>query len=102
MKLVIAAGADGIAAEEGFGERVYALEDRLIVAIEARGAGELDGDEFGESGCVILMYGPDAEGLWEAIAPVLETERFAAGSHAIKRYGGPGAREERVDLEWAG
>ncbi len=82
---------------------MHALQDDLDRAIRAAAAGELDGDEFGGGYCVIYMYGPDAEKLWDAIAPVLETRPFLEGSHAMKRPGPPGvAGEDRIDLHWEG
>jgi hypothetical protein len=60
------------------------------------------GDEWGEGACTIYMYGPSADHLWEAIAPVLEKRPFPKGSYARRRYGPPGTREDRVDLMWAG
>lgn len=83
-------------------EEIFALQDELGAAIEEAGAGEFDGDEWGGGTCTIYMYGPSADGLWEAIAPALEKRPFRKGSYAVRRYGAPGAREERVDLMWAG
>ena len=83
--------------------KYHALQDQLIAAIEAAAAGELDGDEWGGGECVIYTYGPGADALWDAIAPVLEKHPFPRGSFAIKRYGGPDCgREERVRIEWDG
>lgn len=83
-------------------ERYHDLQDELEKAIHAAHAGELDGDEWGEGMCVIYMYGPDAEALWEAVAPVLEKHQFPAGSHAVKRTGPPGSPQETIRMEWQG
>ena len=83
-------------------EELHALQDDLGAAIDAADAGEFDGDEWGEGACTIYMYGPSADHLWEAIAPVLEKRPFPKGSYARRRYGPPGTREDRVDLMWAG
>ncbi|MBX3357908.1 MAG: hypothetical protein KF745_05725 [Phycisphaeraceae bacterium] len=80
----------------------FSLEDDLQKAVAAQRAGEYDGNEFGEGLCVIFMYGPDAESLWSAIEPALEKRPFRKGSYAIRRFGPPGAREERIDLHWDG
>lgn len=101
LKLVYPTDETGMPAREHV-EAMHALQDRLIEAIKGGDAGELDGDEFGEGVCTVYMYGASADRLWHAIAPVLETERFTEGSHAIKRFGEPGAREERIDLAWDG
>jgi len=83
-------------------ERLFGIQDELGAAIERAGVGEFDGDEWGGGCCTIFMYGPDADRLWDAIAPLLERHPFARGSCAVRRYGPPGAREDRVSLEWAG
>lgn len=82
---------------------MHALQDEIESALAAAGAGELDGDEFGGGLCTIYIYGPDADAMWAAVAPVLEKRPFRKGSVAVKRYGGPGSgREEPVDLFWEG
>lgn len=85
---------------EDFMEAVYELEDDLIDAIQAHKAGEFDGDELGSEECILYMYGPDADRLFEAVSNVLRASPLARGGYAIKRYGPPedGVREERVDL----
>ncbi len=82
--------------------RLFGIQDELAAAIESAGVGEFDGDEWGDGQCTVYMYGPDADRLWDAIAPLLERHPFARGSSAVRRYGPPGAREDRVSLEWAG
>lgn len=81
---------------------LHALQDRLVEAIRNAAVGELDGDEFGEGACTVYCYGPDADRLWDAVAPVLEAESFPQGSVAVKRYGPPGAREDTVELARSG
>jgi hypothetical protein len=79
-------------------EAIFALEDRLNVAIERADAGEFDGNEFGDGECTLYMYGPDADRLYNAIAPV-QMSPLARGGYAIKRYGeasNPAAKEVRV------
>lgn len=79
------------------------IQEQMERAIEDAGAGELDGDEWGEGVCTIYCYGPNADALWDAVAPVLEKTPIRKGSYAIKRYGGPGSgREERINLHWDG
>jgi hypothetical protein len=79
-----------------------ALQEELEASVAAAGTGELDGDEWGEGLCVVFLYGPDADKLWESIASVLEKRPFPKGARAIRRYGPPGSREEQVDLAWEG
>lgn len=86
---------------------VFALEDQLIAAIKAAGAGEFDGNEFGIDGSdgsifsgSFFMFGPDADRLFEAIRPVLESSLLMRGAIAIKCYGPPedGVRQIRVTV----
>ncbi len=79
----------------------HALEDRLERSINAKQAGEFDGDEFGEGFCTLYMYGPDADALFKAVEADLKSAPLLTGSYAIKRYGSAGdekAREIRVVL----
>jgi hypothetical protein len=87
---------------DGIVERYHAIQDELEEAVLVHHAGVLDGDEWSEGLCTVYFYGPDADQLWDAVAPVLEKHPFPKGSHAIRAYGPPGSRSERVDLAWAG
>jgi hypothetical protein len=92
--------------DDGFGssderESIGALQDELASAINRAEAGEFDGDEFGEGECLLFMYGPDADSLFETIKPILKASRHAEGGFAIKRYGeasDPTVREVKVEL----
>jgi hypothetical protein len=44
------------------------------------------------------MYGPSAERLFASVSPVLKKFRAPKGSYVIKRYGKPGARQDRLAL----
>ncbi len=80
-------------------DQCHALQDELRAAIEESATGMVDGDEFGDGKCVIYMYGPNADALWDSIAPVLEKKPFRKSSYAIKRYGGPDCtKQERINL----
>ena len=74
---------------------VFALEDALSVAVEASRSGEFDGNEVGGGEVVLYMYGPDADALYAAIAPVLAVSPVAAKGVVTRRYGPPedGVRE---------
>ena len=74
------------------------IEDPIIEAIESAGVGEFDGNEIGPDGATLYMYGPDADALWSAVDSAVSGTGLGSGSHAIKRYGPPGAREVRVEL----
>jgi len=45
-----------------------------------------------------LQYGPSADRLLTVTLPVLKKFRAPAGSYLTKRYGKPGARQERISL----
>ncbi|MFN0133968.1 MAG: hypothetical protein ACKVW3_15740 [Phycisphaerales bacterium] len=83
--------------------RYHRLQDEIAKAVNAKGVGELDGDEWGDGRCTVYLYGPNAERLWDAIAPVIEKHPLPHGSVAIKRFGGPGcAKAEQIMLGWDG
>lgn len=80
---------------------VATLADDLERVIGEKQAGEFDGEEFGDGRCVLYMYGPDADRLFEAVEPVLKATPLARGGFAIKRYGeanDKNAVEARVNL----
>ena len=80
-------------------ERIHEFSDQLEAAIESAGAGEFDGDEFGEGVCSLYMYGPNADALFAVVDPLLKASPLAKGAEGVKRYGeasDPGAREEVV------
>jgi hypothetical protein len=80
---------------------LFHVEDRLVSAIDRAGAGEFDGNEFGEGEATFYMYGPDADRLFKAVEPVLRLHPVFRGAYAVKRYGpavDPASREQRVEL----
>jgi hypothetical protein len=79
----------------------FALEDLLVDAIDGAGLGEFDGNEFGGGECKLYIYGYDADRMFNAISPILQSTRLARGGHAIKRYGAasdPLAMEIKIPL----
>ena len=68
-------------------DQIVALEDQLAEVLERTGAGECEGDEFGEGECIIYFTGPDAERLFLTLQPHLQKSPLCRGAHAIKRYG---------------
>ena len=89
--------------DSGFGteaerEALFELEQRLERAILAAAVGEFDGNEVGEGLCTLYMYGPNAETLFAAVAPVLHASPLARGATVIKRSGPPGSPEQRLEL----
>jgi len=61
-------------------------------------AGEFDGDEFGKEICTLYMYGPSAERLFDATIQILRNFHPPRASYAVKRFGKPGSKQERIDL----
>jgi hypothetical protein len=74
------------------------MAGRLQEAIAIKAAGEFDGDEFGDGEGVLSMYGPDADALFAAIVPLLRDWNALKGGYAIKRYGPPGSRAEKINF----
>jgi hypothetical protein len=77
---------------------LFDLEDQLIAAIGGAGVGEFDGNEVGPDGAHLYMYGPDARALHDAIAPVLSSAQLPPGTVVVRRYGDPGAPEDREPI----
>ena len=73
----------------------YEVEDRLLEGIAA-GVGEVDGHEFGGGYAKIFLYGTSAETLFVVVLPILAASNLRHGSFVTKRYGPPGATEERI------
>jgi hypothetical protein len=68
---------------------VATLEDQLEEAINSAGLGEFDGNEFGPEEIVLFMYGPNAEAIFAAIRPVLQSCPLCQGARIEIRPGGP-------------
>ena len=79
-------------------DRIYALENQLSAAIKNSSSGEFDGDEYGGGVCTIYMYGPSADRLLSVTLPILKGFHAPLGSFVIKRYGKPGAKQDRIPL----
>jgi hypothetical protein len=79
-------------------ERFNELEEKLATAVEQSASGMLTGDEFRADGCTFYFRGRSAERLYQAALPLLKDYGPAEGSFLVKRYGGDGAPEERIQL----
>ena len=83
-------------------QRLFELEVALEQVISAADAGEFDGTEVATDGSdgYLYMYGPDADKLFAAVEPVLQSASFMAGATVTKRYGPPenGVRESVVKI----
>ena len=82
---------------------IFALEDKLEAAISKAKAGEYDGNEVATDGSdgFLYMYGPDADRLFEVVAPILKSVPFMRGATVKKRYGpvAPNTKEVTVALD---
>jgi len=77
--------------------RVYALEDRLIAALDAAGVGVYDTNELANGYLMMRMLGPDADAIVAVVRPVLAGEA-PPGSYLALRHGATGTSEERVEI----
>jgi hypothetical protein len=75
---------------------ITTLEERLMGAVAE--VGQFDGSEMGEGVCALYFYGRSTEELADVVIPILAPVTWDVGSHASKRYGGPGAQEVRIEL----
>lgn len=76
------------------------LEDAFIEVVEEAGVGECDGHEqsLSTGDVVFYFYGSSADAIAIALAPMLASRSWPAGSRFVKRYGGPDSSEEEVAL----
>lgn len=96
--LIITIPLNGKSGTNEEAERLSKLENELIKAIEQSHVGEYDGNEIGEGTFTMYAYGPSADKLFDVALPILAKYHLPSGSRAVKRYGKPGAKEERVPL----
>lgn len=68
---------------------LFDFEDDLEAAVEATGAGVLDGHEIAVDGShgQVYLYGPDAEALFRSVQWVLEQSPVAKGGKVTLRFG---------------
>src|SRR5262249_62254628 len=80
------------------GERqsIATLQDRLIRAVQARGAGEFEDLEFGEGFGTLSFTGPSADRLAEAVLPVTRAHDSRRGSALLKPDRQAAARGPRI------
>lgn len=81
---------------------LHELEDKIEQSINAAAAGEFDGNEIAAnlSDGSLYMYGPDADRLFSAVQPALESAAFMRGAVVTLRYGRPdkATRERKVTV----
>lgn len=92
--------ADGGLGGQSQREVVRQAQSLLTEAIAHADVGAFDGNEYGGGEVVLYAYGPDADALFAAMAPILHDLPFRP-AHAVLRYGSvdaPSAAGRRVDL----
>jgi len=79
---------------------LFSVENDLERVIAHAGVGELDGNEIATDGSdgTLFMYGPNADALFAAICPTLESIPFMKGARVVLRYGPPGGSEQTVTI----
>ena len=77
---------------------IVALEEAIESALRAHRSGEFEGHDLRDGVWTLYLYGPDAERIFESVAEVVRGARLDPSSHAVLRFGGRGAREERISL----
>jgi hypothetical protein len=77
--------------------RVFALEDRIMRALDASGVGEHDTNDLEPGFLAIRCVGDDADAIVTLLRPLLDGA--PPGSYLAVRRGPTGTGEERQDLE---
>lgn len=70
-------------------EAISALGRQVDTVLQSTQAGEYDGDEYGDGGATLYLYGQDADKVYAAIKQVLAGANLPKGSYAQLRYGAP-------------
>jgi hypothetical protein len=76
--------------------RVFAVENRLIAALEESGVGAYDTNDLLPGFFSMRVLGPDADQIVALLTPLLG--EAGPGSYLAVRRGPSGTQEERVDL----
>ncbi len=79
-------------------ERLRDLEGEIMAKLADAHAGTWTRDAWPPGECVVYLSGGNARDLWTAVEPAVRGYGPRPGSYAVLRAGGPGAREERVEL----
>ena len=84
-------------------DRLFALEDRLIEAVEGAALGIFDGNEIAVDGTdgSLYLYGPDAREIFDAILPILLETPFTRDGRVELWFGlayGDGVASKSIQL----
>jgi hypothetical protein len=77
---------------------IVALEEAIENALREQRVGEFEGHDLRDGVWTLYLYGPDARRIYQSVANAVREARLDPSSYAIMRFGGRGAREERVAL----
>jgi hypothetical protein len=89
--------ADPTFANEREQMRLFALEDRIMKALDTAGTGEHDTNALEAGYLAIRLVGVDADAIVATIRPLLVD--VPPGSYLAVRRGPTGAAEDRVDID---
>lgn len=80
---------------------LHELEIRLIKIIADNKVGDYDGHEVAmdDTDATLFMYGPNAENLFKAVKPILETTSFMKGAIANLYFGAAGTNAPMIEVE---
>lgn len=76
--------------------RLFALEDRIMRALDESGAGEHDTNSLEPGFLALRLVGDDADAIVSVIAPLLDD--VPPGSYLAVRHGPATSSEQRIDL----
>ena len=79
-------------------EDLWTLETLLTDVIERQGLGEYDGNEVGEDGATLFMYGSNAEDLFRGVEATLRASSLCQNARVQIRPGPPGTAHREVHL----
>ena len=83
---------------EGSDDDLSTLETALTQVIEKQAVGEYDGNEIGEAGAVLYMYGVNAEDLFRAVEGTLRSSSLCKSARVQVRPGPPGTAHREIIL----
>jgi hypothetical protein len=96
--VVVYIDGTGLSAEDYDRYDLETIETELLGIIDANGVGEYDGNEVGERGATLFMYGPDGERLFATVESALRAYPLTAHARVVIRAGPPGAPQREVRL----
>jgi len=96
--VVVYIDGTGLSADDHDKYDLETIETELLGLIDANDVGEYDGNEVGEGGATLFMYGPDGERLFATVEPALRAYPLTTHARVVIRAGPPGAPQREVRL----